>query len=156
MFKQMASVDMKHIPYKGSAQVVTALIAGDIQVAFLDPAPVLPLIRAGKVKALATTSPVRNPFYPGIPTVIESGLPGFEAVAWNALFAPSLTPREVIAKLHQEINRVLLLPEVGKILTGLDVVPTGSTPEALAAQVKNDISRYAAVMKAANITAESN
>jgi tripartite-type tricarboxylate transporter receptor subunit TctC len=154
MFKQMAGVDIKHIPYKGSIQALSGLMAGDVQVAFIDPPPVVPQVRAGKVKALAVSSLSRSPLYPDIPTVAESGLPGFEMVGWLGLFAPAGTSREVVAKVHEEIVRALQLPDVRSRLAAMDLVPGGSTPERLAAQLRADITRYTAVMRAANMKAE--
>ena len=155
MFKQMASVDIRHIPYKGSIQTLTALMAGDIQVAFIDPPPIIPQVRAGKVKALAVSSLTRSPLYPDIPTVAESGLPGFEMVGWLGLFAPSGTQREIVSKLQGEVVKILQQPDIRKRLSAVDVNPGGSTPEQLAAQLKADITRYAAVMRAANMKAEN-
>jgi tripartite-type tricarboxylate transporter receptor subunit TctC len=155
MFKQMASVDMRHIPYKGSIQALSALMAGDVQVAFIDPPPIIPQVRAGKVKALAVTSLTRSPLYPDIPTVAESGLPGFEMVGWLGLFAPSGTQREIVYKLQEEIVRILQQPDIRKRMSAVDVIPGGSTPEQLAAQLKADITRYSAVMRAANMKAEN-
>jgi len=154
MFKQMAAVDIRHIPYKGSMQALSALMAGDVQVAFIDPPPIIPQVRAGKVKALAVTSLTRSPLYPDIPTVAESGVPGFEMVGWLGLFAPTGTQREIVSKLHGEIVKVLQQPDVRKRMSSLDVIPGGSTPEQLAAQLKADITRYTAVMRAANMKAE--
>ncbi len=155
MFKQMASVDMRHIPYKGSIQALSALMAGDVQVAFIDPPPMIPQVRAGKVKALAVSSLTRSPLYPDIPTVAESGLPGFEMVGWLGLFAPSGTQREIVSKLQEQIVRILQQPDIRKRMAALDVIPGGSTPEQLAAQLKADITRYSAVMRAANMKAEN-
>jgi len=154
MFKQMAGVDMKHIPYKGSIQALTALMAGDVQVAFIDPPPIIPQVRAGKVKALAVTSLTRSPLYPDIPTVAESGLPGFDMVGWLGLFAPAGTPREVVSRIYEEVARILQLADIRSRMAALDVNPGGSTPEQLAAQLKSDTVRYTAVMRAADMKAE--
>lgn len=154
MFKQMAGVDIKHIPYKGSIQALAGLMSGDVQLTFIDPPPVIPQVRAGAVKALAVSSPARSPLYPEIPTVAESGLPGFEMVGWLGLFAPVGTPRPVISKVHEELARVMQQADVRSRYSALDIIPGGATPDQLAMQLKTDIERYTAVMRAANMKAE--
>lgn len=153
-FSQMASVQLTRIPYKGSVPTVTALMANDIQIVFLDPAPVIPHLRSGKIRGLAVTSPQRSPSVPDLPTVAESGLPGYEAVLWNGLFAPGNTPRDVIAKLQGEANRGMHQPQLRERLVSLGIEPVGNTPEQFTEQLRAETARFAAVIKAANIKAE--
>ena len=126
MFKTMAGIQMQHIPFKGSAQAIADVIGGQIPLNFENVAVVLPHIKAGKVRALGVTSAQRNRFLPDVPTIAESGYPGFEAVGWFGLMAPAATPRDVLNKLNAEAVRVLNLPEVNsRILSlGAEVKPT--------------------------------
>ena len=151
MFAQMASVQLNRIPYKGSVPTLTGLIAGDVQVVFLDAPPVIPHLRSGKLKALAVTSPERFAAVPDLPTVGESGLPGYEVVFWTGLFAPAGTPREIIARLQQETVRVLQLPATRERLASLAIVPGGIPTEQFVEQLRAEAARYATVAKKLNI-----
>ncbi len=151
MFAQMASVQFNRIPYKGSVPTLTGLIAGDIQIVFLDAPPIIPHLRSGKLKALAVTSPERFAAVPDLPTVSESGLPGYEVVFWTGLFAPAGTPREIIARLQQETVRVLQLPATRERLASLAIVPGGIPTEQFVEQLRAEAARYATVAKKLNI-----
>ena len=126
MFKTMAGIEMQHIPFKGSAQAIADVIGGQIPLNFENIAVVLPHIKAGKVRALGVTSAKRNRFLPDVPTIAESGYPGFESVGWFGLMAPAATPRDVLAKLNAETVRILNVPEINtRILNlGAEVKPT--------------------------------
>ena len=126
MFKTQAGIQMQHIPFKGSAQAIADVIGGQIPLNFENIAVVLPHIKAGKVRALGVTSPQRSPFLPEVPTIAESGYPGFEAVGWFGLMAPAATPRDVLAKLNAETVRILNVPEVSARIQslGAQVKPT--------------------------------
>ena len=126
MFKTQAGIRMQHIPFKGSAQAIADVIGGQIPLNFENIAVVLPHIKANKVRALGVTSPQRSPFLPEVPTIAESGYPGFEAVGWFGLMAPAATPREIVAKLNAETVRILNLPDVSTRIQGLgaQVKPT--------------------------------
>jgi tripartite-type tricarboxylate transporter receptor subunit TctC len=154
MFKQMTGTRITHIPYKGSAQSINALLTGDVQLSFIDSPPVMPQIRAGKLKALAVTSSSRSPSLPEVPTVAESGVPGYEMMLWSAFFVPAGTPREIVSKLHAEVARIVHLPDVKEKFDSFGVVPIGNTPEELAEMIKDETAKYRAVATAGNIKAE--
>lgn len=163
MFKQMASINVAHIPYKGSMQAMTALTTGDVQMLFLDPSPVITQVKAGKAKALAVTSTKRWALLPDVPTMAESGLPQYDVTGWIGLFAPAGTPQDIINKLQAEVSRIVTLPEVRERLEALNIDPGGralgiddanNTPEQLTKVIRDEGQRYARVIKAANIKAE--
>jgi len=148
MFKSVAGIDITHIPYKGSAPAVADLLAGQVQV-MIDGLPsALPHVQAGKLRALAVTSAKRSRAAPDLPTIAESGYPGFSADAWSGLFAPKGTPRVVIDKLALETQHILKLPEVEKRLGQLGAEPVGSTPAEFARHVQQEIDKWARVVKA--------
>ena len=154
MFKQMTDTDIKHIPYKGSAASITAVIAGDVQMTIVDTPPLVAQIKAGKVKALAVTSAKRAASMAELPTIAESGVPGYEMVLWVGVFAPAGTPREVVSKLNAEVVRIIRLPDIGEKLGGIGVDPLGNTSEQTAEWIRREIARYGPVVKAANIRAD--
>jgi tripartite-type tricarboxylate transporter receptor subunit TctC len=150
MFKQMTGIDVKHIPYKGSAASITAVIAGDVQMTIVDTPPLVQQIRAGKVKALAVTSPKRSASMPEVPAMAES-VPGYEMVLWIGVFAPAGTPRDVAEKLSAEVMRIVRLADVREKLDAMGVEPLGNTSEQTAEWIRREIARYGPVVKAANI-----
>ena len=154
MFKQMTGTDLRHIPYKGSAASITAVIAGDVQMTIVDTPPLVPQINAGRVKALAVTSAKRASAMSGLPTIAESGVPGYEMVLWIGVFAPAGTPRDVAGKLNAEVVRIVRLPEIREKLDAMGVEPLGNTQEQMAEWIRREIARYGPVVKAANIKAE--
>ena len=147
LFNTLAGVKMQHIPYRGRAQAVPDLLGGRISMIFDNMPSVLPLVKSGDVRALGVTSATRSPAAPDIPTIAESGLPGFEATSWFALMAPAGLPREVLARINAETARVLSLPDVREKLTtlGLDVAP--GSPEALASLIQKETAKWAGVVK---------
>ena len=153
MFKQMTGTDVRHIPYKGSAASITAVIAGDVQMTIVDTPPLVPQIKAGKVRALGVTSAKRSSSMPEIPTVAEA-VPGYEMVLWIGMFAPAGTPLEIAAKLNAEVVRIVKLPDIRQKLDGMGVEPLGNTPEQVSEWIRREIARYGPVVKAANIKAE--
>jgi tripartite-type tricarboxylate transporter receptor subunit TctC len=153
MFKQMTGTDVRHIPYKGSAASITAVIAGDVQMTIVDTPPLVPQIKAGKVRALGVTSAKRSTSLPEIPTVAEA-VPGYEMVLWIGMFAPAGTPPEIAAKLNAEVVRIVKLPDIRQKLDGMGVEPLGNTPEQVSEWIRREIARYGPVVKAANIKAE--
>jgi tripartite-type tricarboxylate transporter receptor subunit TctC len=153
MFKQMTGSDIKHIPYKGSAASITAVIAGDVQMTIVDTPPLMPQISAGRVKALAVTSAKRSGSMPDIPAMTET-VPGYEMVLWIGVFAPAGTPGDVAAKLNAEVVRVVRLPDVREKLAGMGVEPLGNTSEQMAEWIRREIARFGPVVKAANIRAD--
>jgi tripartite-type tricarboxylate transporter receptor subunit TctC len=153
MFKQMTGTDVKHIPYKGSAGSITALIAGDVQMTIVDTPPLVPQLKSGRVKALAVTSAKRSAAMPERPAIAET-VPGYEMVLWIGAFAPAGTPREVAAKLNAEIVRIVGLPDIREKLEGMGVEPLGNTSEQTADWIRREIEKYGPVVKAAGIKAE--
>ncbi|MDB5806632.1 MAG: hypothetical protein JWN73_3954 [Betaproteobacteria bacterium] len=148
MFKTAAGIELTHIPYKGSAPAVADLLAGQVQ-AMIDGLPsALPHVQAGKLRALAVTSAKRSPAAPDLPTIAESGYPGFSADAWSGLFAPRGTSRAIVDKIALETQRILKTPEVQKRLGELGAEPVGSSPAEFSAHVKQEIDKWARVVKA--------
>jgi len=154
MFKQMTGIDVRHIPYKGSAASITALISGDVQMTIVDTPPVMPQIKAGKVRPLAVTTARRAGSMPDLPTISESGVPGYEMALWIGVFAPAATPRDVAAKLNAEVVRIVNLPDIRERLEGMGVEPLGNTSEQAAEWIRGEIAKYGPVVKAANIKVE--
>jgi len=154
MLKQMTGTDIRHIPYKGSAAAIAAVIAGDVQMTIVDTPPLVAQIKAGKVKALGVTAAKRAASMPGLPTVAESGVPGYEMVLWIGVFAPAGTPREIVSKLNAEIVRIVRLPDIRAEFAGMGVDPVGNTSEQMAEWIRREIARFGPVVKAANIQAE--
>lgn len=153
LFKSMARVDMIHVPYKGAAPATTDLLAGHIQIMFAGMGAALPHIQAGKLRALAVASETRSPALPDAPTIGEF-LKGFAAATWFGLFAPAGTPKEVITLLHREIGRATAREDVRKQLLSLGYEPATSTPDQLGQYVKDEIAKWAGVIKAAGIPQE--
>jgi tripartite-type tricarboxylate transporter receptor subunit TctC len=154
LFKSMTGIDMTHIPYKGRASALPDLLGGRVTMMFDNMPSSLPLVREGKLRALGVTSLNRSPAALDIPTIAESGLPGFEAVSWFAVFAPAGTPKPVVDKLQAEISRILKTPDVAKKLTDIGLEPVGSTPEELAAYQRAEIVKWAKVVKDSGAKAE--
>ena len=147
LFKTRARVDMTHVPYKGAAPAVTDLLAGQVQLMFDNLASALPNIRAGRLRALAVTTKKRSAFVPELPTIAESGLPGFDVSTWFGVMAPAATPRPIVNRLHDGIVRALAQPDVKERLAAMGAEPVGDTPEQFGAFVKSEIAKYAKVVK---------
>lgn len=154
LFKHMAGVNMVRISYKGTGPAVTALIAGESQVSFPNAGSVMPHVRSGRLKALAVCSAQPSDLAPGLPTVAATGLPGYESVSPQAVFAPARMPAALVSRLNQEFVRVMRTPEVKERLfnTGLEVV--GSTPQELGIAVKSEMARMGKVIKEVGIREE--
>jgi tripartite-type tricarboxylate transporter receptor subunit TctC len=152
LFKQRAAISMTPIPYKGGADALSDLIGGRIGALFPDIATGLPQIRAGKIKALAVASEKRVAALPGLPTVGESGYPGFEAWAWQGFVAPAGTPREVVMKLNGAFARVMADPAISQRLSESGFEPQASTPEEFATYMKSEIAKWAKVIHDSNIS----
>ena len=152
LFKSMAGVDLLHVPYKGTGQAVTDLLAGHVNLMFAPAQTVMPYVREGRLKALALTGSKRSETLPDLPTVAESGLPGYEAVGWFGLLAPAATPRATVAKASADVNRVLAEREVRGKMLGLGADPSGDTPEEFARFIRGDQAKWSKLMKEAGIT----
>ncbi|HEV7414044.1 MAG TPA: tripartite tricarboxylate transporter substrate binding protein [Casimicrobiaceae bacterium] len=147
LFKTMAGVDMMHVPYKGSAPAVTDLMGGQVQLMFDNLPSSLAQIKAGKLHAIAVTSAQRAPALPNVPTIAESGLPGFEASSWFGLLAPAGTPAAVVARINAEVNQWLQTAEAKEKLLAQGAVPAGGTSEQFAAYIRAETEKWAKVVK---------
>ena len=154
LFKLMAGVNLNHIPYKGSAPAVTDLIGGQVEALFDNTPNVLPHVKAGRLRALAVSSPKRSALVPDLPTVDEAGVPGYRMQVWFGVVAPAATPKDVIAKLNGEVNRIISSPEVKErfALAGVEVV--GGSPESFGAHIKEQVETWGKVVKDASIKAD--
>ena len=151
LFDSKAGVKMTHIPYRGTALAVADLLAGQVQVVFADPVSALQQINAGTLLALAVTSKERSPVAPAIPTVSESGYPGFDAIAWHGFLAPANTPQAIVNKLNREIVEALKHPETRALLEKQAMQIVGSTPDAFASFIKQDIAVWKEVAEQAKV-----
>jgi tripartite-type tricarboxylate transporter receptor subunit TctC len=151
VFSTAAGISLTHVPYKGATQAALDVASGQVSVAFQGLATVTSLIRSGKLRLLAVTTPNRLPQFPDVPTVSESGLPGFEFNSWFALVAPAHTPKPIIARLNGEVLKALAHPDVREQLTAQGLTIRGSSPEELDLATRAQLAKYARVMKAANI-----
>ena len=154
LFKSQAGLFMVHIPYRGGAPAIVDVIAGQIPMFFGNMASALPHVKSGKVKALAVTGRTRSPAMPQLPTIAESGLPGYEVYEWNALFAPAGTPPDIIERVQREVVRALAVPEVRERLASLGAEPVGSTPAELEKFRRAEMGKWAAIIKRAGIKPE--
>jgi len=154
LFKSMTGTSITHVPYKGSAPAVTDLIAGQVQVMFDNTPNVLPHVKAGKLKAIAVSSKKRSSLAPEVPTVDESGVPGYDVTVWFGILAPAGTPRDIIARLNAEMVKIMRTPEVTDRFNkaGVDVV--ASSPEYFSEFLKSEVGRWAKVVQDANIKAD--
>ncbi len=151
MFKQMAGIDLVHVPYKGTAQLLPDLISGRIPMS-IDSLPAhLPHLRAGKTRALAVASRTRSSTLPDVPTMAEAGLPGYETATNYTLFAPAKTPAEIVALLNRETNAILRLPEVQERFTALGIVATGGSTDQAMARVPAEVEKWAGVIRRGNL-----
>jgi tripartite-type tricarboxylate transporter receptor subunit TctC len=154
LFKQQAGIDLNHIPYKGSVQAITALLANDVQVTVVDSLPATAHIKSGKLRALAVTSGRRASALPEVPTMIEAGVADFDISGWAGLFAPAGTPKPVVNRLVQQTVSIVQTPDFREKLQALGAEPVGSSSEELAAIMKIQIQKFRAIAKSANIKAE--
>ncbi len=151
LFDLRAGVKMTHIPYRGTSLAVADLVAGQVQVVFSDPISALQLVNSGTLVALAVTSKNRSPVAPDVPTISESGYPGFDAVGWHGILAPAKTPPAIIAKLNAEIVQALKDPETKSLLESQAIQVVGSSPQEFADYIKRDIALWKDVAEQAKI-----
>jgi len=155
LFMIMANVKMTHIPYKGgSGQMVTDLVAGHVQLASIGLPPSMEYVKAGRLRAIAVTSTKRSPLLPDVPTVSEAGLPGFDVTSWYGVFAPAALPRNLVTRVNGDISAVLEAPDLRERLQRMDAEPSPQSPEDFARFVREEIAKWAKVVKASGATAD--
>jgi tripartite-type tricarboxylate transporter receptor subunit TctC len=155
LFISQVRIDVLHVPFKGGAPALVALLGGQVQMIFNPIAEILPHVKAGgKVRTLAVTSPTRSPDLPDVPTLAESGLPGFAVTPRSAIYAPAGTPRVIVDQLNAELNRMLQQADIRERLRHNGLVPLGSTPAELGEYLKSEIARWTKVVKEAGIKPE--
>jgi tripartite-type tricarboxylate transporter receptor subunit TctC len=154
MFTYMANVDMVHVPYKGLSPALTDLIAGTVPIMFSSVVAILPHVKDGSLVALGVTSDKRMPLLPNVPTIAESGVPGYETSSWYGILAPAHTPPEIVQKLNVALNKALADPDIQKSLSLDGAQPVGGTPEEFGAYIKREKERLGEVIIKAGITAE--
>jgi tripartite-type tricarboxylate transporter receptor subunit TctC len=147
LFKQMAGVDITHVPYKGAPQAVTDVLAGHMNMMFNSIAPLVGHIKAGRVRVLGVASAKRSSQLPEVPTISEAGVPGFEAENWFGMFAPAKTPQRIIARLNEAVVKVVRSPEIQAQFAALGADAVGNSPEEFAAFVRRDMEKYAKVVR---------
>ena len=147
-------IELLHVPYKGGGAAIGGVLTGDVPLAFVVISTAQALAQAGRVRAIAVTSIARSAAMPEVPTVAESGVPGFDVSSWYGLLAPAGTPPDIIARLHAETIRILKQPDVQQQFLAMGAAPVGNTPEAFDEEIRADLARWAAVVKAAGIRAE--
>jgi len=147
LFKSQTGTDLLHVPYKGSAPAVTALLGGEVNLAFDTLTILAPQIKAGKVKGLVISSKERSPLLPNVPTAVEAGLPQYLVTSWFGIVVPAATPKDIVARLNRELTRIAKLPEVKERLANQGLDPESSTPEAFAKSIREDSGRWGKVVQ---------
>jgi tripartite-type tricarboxylate transporter receptor subunit TctC len=151
MFKSMAGIELVHVPFKGNAEAMNSLMGGHVKIYFALVPAVLQHIKTGALRAIAVTTEERLPYLPDVPTIAELGFPGYEISSWQAVFAPAGTPKDVVGKINGELVRMLNVPEIRRRISQEGADPVGSTPDAFATRVKNEITKWTKVIKASGI-----
>jgi tripartite-type tricarboxylate transporter receptor subunit TctC len=153
-FKTAAGIDLQHVPYPGFAQITTAMVGGQVQAAFMVPAIAMPLVNAGKLRVLAVTTSGRNALLPSVPTVAESGYPGFEAISWQAILAPAGTPAPVIDRLYRELVAIIHSDDVRNKMRAQYFIAAGTAPESLRQTMASEKQRWDKVIRVAGVQPE--
>jgi tripartite-type tricarboxylate transporter receptor subunit TctC len=151
LFKKVAGIDILHVPYKGAGPSIAAILAGDIQMNISSTASTIGFIKAERLRALASTGAKRGNALPELPTIAESGYPGFEAIQWYALVVPGATPKSIVARIHKDSVKALENAEVRASMERLGLQQDPSTPEALVARIKQETAKWSAIIKDAGI-----
>lgn len=154
LLNMMAGVSIVHVPYKGTAPALTALLSGEVDITFDNLLIVLPQIKAGRVRPIAATGDARSKLLPELPTMAESGLPGYSATGWYGLLAPIATPKDIVARLNTEFTRALRSPDVSERLNSTAAEPAPGTPEQFAAFIRSETDKWAKVVRATNMKPE--
>lgn len=152
LFNSMAGTKMVHVPYKGSAPALSDLMTGQVGIMFDTTLSAMPFVRAGKLKALGVTSPQRTPAAPDVPTIAESGLPGYEVFAWNGVFVPAGTPKAIVVQLNEEIRKAMQLPQVRDKFSAQGFAASWNTPDQFGVFVRNEVDKWARTVKASGAT----
>jgi tripartite-type tricarboxylate transporter receptor subunit TctC len=155
LFKRLAKVEMTHVPYRGGAPAINDLIPGRVDVIFDNMPSILPHVKSGSLRGLAVTTKERVPVVPDIPTIAESGVPGFDVFSWFGFFVPAKTPQDVVAKINADTNAALAYPSVKTRFEELGATPKGSTPAELAAYLKSEIDKWGPVIREARIRVDN-
>jgi tripartite-type tricarboxylate transporter receptor subunit TctC len=151
LFDRAAGISLQHVPYRGGAQAITDVIGGQLPLLAMNALEVKPHVASGKLKVLAVLSPTRSAIFPEVPTIAESGFPGFEASVWYALVAPSKTPRDLVARLHDEVQKALKSPEVQARMIGVGGEVSPGSQDMAAALIHSERQRYEKLVREANI-----
>jgi tripartite-type tricarboxylate transporter receptor subunit TctC len=154
LFNTMDGVDITHIPYKGAAPAVTDVVGGHVTMTFVPIAAAVPPVKAGKLRPLGITGARRSPTLPEVPTIDEAGVPGYEATSWNALLAPGATPRDIVRRVHISLIESLNAPRVRDALVSVGAEPVGNTPEEFARFLREEMTKWGKIVKAANLGPE--
>jgi tripartite-type tricarboxylate transporter receptor subunit TctC len=154
LLKMQAGVDIVHVPYPGSPQVITSILANQVQAGFVVPGTAMPLVQSGRVKAIAVTSSARSPVLPDLPTVAEAGFPGFESSAWIGMVAPAKTPKPIIDRLSQELVAIIHSQDVREKMLKIYFQAVGTAPEGLSSLMRSERDRWAKVIKQTGATAD--
>ncbi len=154
MFKQIARIDLVHVPYQGGAPAVTAMLGGHVSMMFVNLAEVQPYIEVGRMRLIAVATAKRVETFKQVPTMTESGVPGFDSTSWFGMVAPAGTPKEIIAKLQADIAKTLQMPDTRANLVAQGLTPVGDTPEQFAAFIRQEMATYGKVIKDGNIKAD--
>ena len=152
LFNSMAGIKMVHVPYKGSAPALGDLMSGQVGIMFDTTLSAMPFVKAGKLKALGVTSPQRTPAAPDVPTISESGLPGYEVFAWNGVLVPAGTPKAIVAQLNEEIRKAMQLPQVREKFSAQGFAASWNTPDQFGVFVRNEVEKWARTVKASGAT----
>jgi len=154
LFKLRTGVEMTLINFKGTGPAVIGLFSGQTELMFSTAPPVMPHVKSGKLRALAITASKRSPLMPELPTVAEAGVPGFEALGWNGFLAPARTPAPIVARLNQEISRILSLPDVRERYANAGIEPVGASADAFGALIRTELEKWAQVVRDAKLRAD--
>ena len=152
LFNTMAGIKMAHVPYKGSAPALTDVMSGQVDVMFDTTLSAMPFVKAGKLKALGLTSAVRSPAAPDVPTIAESGLPGYEVFAWNGVLVPTGTPKAIIQQLNDHIRKAMLLPQVKDKFSAQGFAASWNSPESFGVFLKTEVDKWGRTVKASGAT----
>ena len=154
LFKLAAGIDLVHVPYKGTGPALADVVGGQVQVMFSNLLAAMPLVKSGRLRALAVTTAQRSQSTPDLPTVAEAGFPGFETTTWHAVLLPAATPKPIVTRLNAELVKIVRQADVKDRLASQGTETVGSTPEQLYSQIRNETAKWAQVVRAARIKAE--